>query len=75
MRQEDSSDDEEHFRKKEQRRTERDTAKLRPLILSEHLSSLLLQALRVTTLQQLECMQRLYASALYIGNVFSTLLN
>lgn len=49
VRQEDSSDDEEHFRKKEQRRTERDTAKLRPLILSEHLSSLLLQALRVTS--------------------------
>ena len=35
MRQAESSDDEEHFRKKEQRRTERDTAKLRPLILSE----------------------------------------
>ena len=37
MRQAESSDDEEHFRKKEQRRTERDTAKLRPLILSESL--------------------------------------
>ena len=49
MRQEDSSDDEEHFRKKEQRRTERDTAKLRPLILSERLFALLLQALSVTT--------------------------
>ena len=35
MRQAESSDDEEHFRKKEQRRTERDTAKLRSLILSE----------------------------------------
>ncbi|CAK0741288.1 hypothetical protein CVIRNUC_001313 [Coccomyxa viridis] len=35
MRQAESSDDEEHFRKKEQRRTERDTAKLRPLILSK----------------------------------------
>ena len=37
MQQVDSSDDEEHFRKKELKRTERDTAKLRPLILGMHL--------------------------------------
>ncbi len=33
MQQVESSDDEEHFRKKETKRTERDTARLRPLIL------------------------------------------